>query len=168
MIANLEAFSHKQFHECFLILKTLDENGISLDDWKREWTEKDRLIREREEEGRRNRELTEQWRQVAQKCPECGSAMRLMNVNTGKRDMVGGGYKTQWVCHGVLRNPPTCDGVQYNLQSRQEIFRDIGWTPPVIPYKVIKGYKAKRKERRERRRSEGALVARKDTGERRR
>ena len=32
-------------------------------------------------------------------CPDCGKPMSLWEVNNHPKSMVGGEYKTQWICH---------------------------------------------------------------------
>ena len=39
-----------------------------------------------------------QWDKNVPRCPDCGYKMNLFQVNTGRRNNVGGNYKTQWLC----------------------------------------------------------------------
>ena len=36
------------------------------------------------------------------RCPDCGSLLFLWHVNTSSRTMVGGDFKTQWICKNEI------------------------------------------------------------------
>ena len=54
-------------------------------------------------------------------CPECNSTMYLYPVNTGRRDRVGGKYKSMWACGNLIG----CGHEEYNKETVMHIVKSL-------------------------------------------
>jgi hypothetical protein len=123
----LAAFSAGQIQDALTLFDLLARRGLTVEDLRRHRAEAAaaaaRDVRARE------RRLAA-FRERARRCPACGNPMGLHAVNTGPRDQVGGGYRSQWICRA-----PGCLETEFNRQSVAEILSGMGLAPPARPKK---------------------------------
>lgn len=111
----LEAFRFGTLQECRSVILKLEGNGISHDEFFK-WLG---------EEGKRIEPLREfppqpeiphpPRRQLRRRCPECGAWMRVFSVNDKPGNMVGGAWRSQWLCTNRK-----CYWDEYSIKSVRE------------------------------------------------
>lgn len=125
-----QAFSWSFQQDVVTFMRSLHVKGIDIN-----WAIKCILIRQktiifdRKERARAKAE----WERKARKCPDCGKTMYLMPVNNQPNTMVGGGYKTQWICP----NQPvqgqdlskSCGYSELSKRSAQDWFKKLRLSP---------------------------------------
>lgn len=103
----VSAFSWSFQQDVVSFLRMLHEKGIDLN-----WaiacimTRTKMVIVNRKE----RREARLEWERKARKCPKCKRTMYIAKVNDHPSRMVGGGYKTQWICPGNVYPEMPLDG----------------------------------------------------------
>jgi hypothetical protein len=118
-------FGMGRIQDLLTLLTLLEENGHTLEDL--------HYYREaRMAANAARRQMMEDFQKAfaerARRCPACGAVMHLVPVNSGPRDQVGGGYRSQWICPDSH-----CMETIYNLETPAAIVRRMGLEPPPRP-----------------------------------
>jgi len=92
-----QAFSWSFQQDVVTFLRMLHEKGIDLN-----WAIACIMIKQKMVivDRKERRDARTEWEKKARKCPRCNRIMYLGKVNDSPSTMVGGGYKTQWICSG--------------------------------------------------------------------
>jgi predicted nucleic-acid-binding Zn-ribbon protein len=105
----LEAFSFGRIQDCRNIKAKLDEYNISWDEFI-DWADnRAKLI----ESIPRPKVPNPPRMVLKRKCPECGSWLKLGEVNHSPCAMVDGGYHSQWLC-------PKCEWEEFTNKELEK------------------------------------------------
>lgn len=111
----LEAFRFGTLQECRSVIRALEKNGISYDEFSN-WLDEEA---ERTKDARTPPPMPKipypPRRQLRRRCPECGAWMRVFTVNDKPGNMVGGGWRSQWLCTNRK-----CYWDEYSTKSARE------------------------------------------------
>lgn len=110
------AFGAGRLQELVALMDRLEALGLGLSDVR--WYLAGRRASVQQGQRRAVR-LRRAYARRARACAACGRPMALYPVNSGPRDQVGGGYRSQWIC-------PGCGEAEYNTDDVGEILRAMG------------------------------------------
>lgn len=102
-----EIFSFGKLQGFLTLLKELETRGLSVEDL-------------RSYVAARRKEMDEATRGTkfdGKPCPECGTNMTLMPLNTGTRDQTGDDSKSVWYC-------PTCHFEEFSEKTVDSIIKE--------------------------------------------